>query len=152
MNGDGGVTVSARELKAGDAFDLKLNQEMAFFGRKPAVFLAAVEELMQLSVGSKRFPQDNFIAGGMSFYFRRRCTPGFANGPAKRVAAEFAGDGKGNVGAARLQFRGIQEVEENRDHLLGDVVARERRERGCDLACGAVDGRNEDQEKKLLAQ
>src|SRR5580658_1268598 len=75
----------------------------------------------------------------------------FANGPAECAAAHLSRDGESKVRATRAEFAGMKEIKKRRKEMLGGVLASERRKRCADLARGAVDSRNKNQEYDPLA-
>ena len=72
------------------------------------------------------------------------------NRPPKCAAAYFSGDGKAKVRVAGTQILGVKEFEKSGKEALSGVIAGQRRKRRDDLARGAMNGRNEDQQQEPL--
>ena len=74
----------------------------------------------------------------------------FANRPSECAAADFSCNGEAKVRVAGAQFLGMKEFEKDGKEVLGGVIAGQRRKRGGNLARGAMNGRNEDQQQEPL--
>lgn len=70
--------------------------------------------------------------------------------PSECASAHLSCDGKAKVRAPGTQFVGMKEFEKDSKEVLGGVIAGQRRERADDLARGAMNGRNEDQQQEPL--
>jgi hypothetical protein len=146
------VALAAREFWAGDAFNLRLHEELTIRSCQPSTALAVIQELVEQYLRMEAVPMDAWFQWCTQHrtHFLDWRGSRFPNRPAERTPAKFPRDGKGEVRPASPQLPRSQEFKENREQMLRDVVSRQGREVGGDLAGRAVNGRNEDQQHDVL--
>ena len=148
-----GMAAAEREFLTGSAFELELCEQFAFFRRKPSAALAIIEKLLQQDVRAgildahlrvrKRDPSSVRIVSQRG--------AGLANRPAICAATYLAGDGKGQVRAAGLEFARGEKFEQSGKQVLGRIIAGKRGKGDGYLGSGAVDRWNEGQQQESLS-
>ena len=152
-DGERRAAAGPRELRAGQALEFKSNEKLPFFHGEPSPLLAFIEKVREENRRPGRLAAGCCLVGQGAGEIRlvRELDPRFADGPAERAAAHLSCNRESQMGPARAQFLGIEKFQKYREKVLGRVLARERRKCRADLAGGAVNGGNKNQEQNSLA-
>jgi len=152
-DGERRAAARARELRACQTLEFESNKKLPFFLGEPSPVLAFIEKVRKENRRAGRVAAGCCLVGRGAGAIRlvRELDAGFADGPAERAAAHLSCNRESQMRPARAQFLGIEELQKHREKVLGRVLARQRRKCRADLAGGAVNGGNKNQEQNLLA-